>query len=141
MKPWDSAPMTAAGRNASSTPITKRAAAQLVNIVARQIPQPGEIDRQQREDRAELDQDRERLAEVVVVQAEEMLHQQQMAGRGDRQEFGEALDQAEHRRFDKIEIIAENAAAKAMRAPKFDGNCVRELMAQSACAQRKTGST
>ena len=64
--------------------------------VGRQRPEPAEIDRQQRQDRAELDQDRERLAEVVVAPAEKMLHQQQMPGRGHRQEFGQALDDAEH---------------------------------------------
>ena len=69
----------------------------------REPPQPDEIDRQQRQDRAELDQHREGLAEIVVVEAEEVLHQQQMAGRGDRQELGQALDHAEDEGLEKVE--------------------------------------
>ena len=84
--------------------MTKRAAAQLVNMPSAELPQPAEIDRQQRQDGAELDQHREGLAEGVVAPAEEVLHQQQMAGRGHRQEFGQALDDAEDGRLDEIEM-------------------------------------
>ena len=69
----------------------------------RQLPQPHEIDRQQREDRAELDQHREGLAEILVGEAEEALHQQQMAGGRDGNELGEALDDAEDDRLDNVE--------------------------------------
>ena len=69
----------------------------------RQLPQPHEIDRQQREDGAELDQHREGLAEVLVGETEEALHQQQMAGRRNRHELGEALDDAEDDRLDNVE--------------------------------------
>ena len=88
--------MIAAGRNAISTPMTKRRGRRIGEQAERELPQPAEVDRQQRQDRAELDQDREGLAEVVVAEAEEMLDQQQMPGRRDREEFGEALDDAEH---------------------------------------------
>ena len=69
----------------------------------RQLPQPHEIDRQQRQDRAELDQHREGLAEILVGEAEEVLDQQQVAGRRDRQELGQALDDAEDDRLDEVE--------------------------------------
>ena len=58
----------------------------------RQPPQPREVDRQQREDRAELDQHRKGLAEILVGEAEEMLDQQQVPGRGYRDVFGQPFD-------------------------------------------------
>ena len=84
--------------------MTKRAAAQSVNMLRAQIPEAAEIDREQRQDGAELDQNGERLAEGIVARAEKALHQQQMAGRGDRQVFGQPLDDAEHGRFDQVDI-------------------------------------
>ena len=75
--------------------MTKRARRRIGEQSERELPERAEIDRQQRQDRAELDQHREGLAEIVVVEAEEALHQQQMPGRGDRKEFGQALDDAE----------------------------------------------
>ena len=63
MKPCASAPITAAGRNAISTPMTKRARRRIGEHAERDLPQPREIDRQQRQDRAELDQHHEGLAE------------------------------------------------------------------------------
>src|SRR4029077_1520239 len=69
----------------------------------RQLPQPHEIDRQQREDRTELDQHREGLAEILVGEAEKTLHQEQMAGGGDGYELGEPLDDAEDDRLDDVE--------------------------------------
>ncbi len=83
--------------------MTNRAAAQLVNMLSGERPQPAEIDRQQRQDGAELDQHGERLAEVVAAPAEHVLHQQQMAGGGDGQEFGQALDHAEHGGLDQVD--------------------------------------
>src|SRR5262249_22115964 len=62
-----------------------------------------EIDRQQRQDRAELDQDREGVAEILVAEAEEMLHQQQMSGRRHRQILGQSLDEAEDDRLDDVQ--------------------------------------
>ena len=103
MKSWASAPTIAAGRNAISTPMTKRRAAGSLNMPIAMLPEPGEIDRQQRQDGAELDQHREGLAEIVVVEAEEALHQQQVPGRGHRQELGQALDDAEDEGLEKIE--------------------------------------
>ena len=38
-----------------------------------------------------------------VVEAEEMLHQEKVAGGGDRQELGQALDHAEDERLEKVE--------------------------------------
>ena len=68
---------------------------QTIQHAEEQLPQPGEIDRQQRQDGAELDQHVERLAERLIVEAEKMPDQQQMPGRGHRDEFGQALDDAE----------------------------------------------
>ena len=65
--------MIAAGRNAISTPRMKRRGAGSRERAERDLPQPHEIDRQDRQDRAELDQHHEGLAEIVVVEAEEML--------------------------------------------------------------------
>jgi hypothetical protein len=44
------------------------------------FPQFDEIDREDGEHGAELDQHREGLAEFLIVEAEEPLHQQQVAG-------------------------------------------------------------
>ena len=71
----------------------------------KQLPQPREIDRQQRQDRAELDQHREGLAEILVVEAEEMLDQKQMPGRGHRNELGQAFDDAEEDRLDRVQCV------------------------------------
>ena len=62
-------------------------------------PNAGKIDREQRENRAELDQHREGLAEIVIVEAEKALDQKKVAGRGHRQEFRDALDDAENHRL------------------------------------------
>jgi hypothetical protein len=48
------------------------------------LPNTEKINRQQREDSAELDQHGEGLAEVVIVEAEKALDQEEVAGRGDR---------------------------------------------------------
>ena len=89
--------------------MTKRAAAHCVNMLRRQRPDAAEIDRQQRQDGAELNQDRERLAERVVAPAEEMLHQQQMAGGGHRQKFGQAFDDAQDGRLEQVEMSRDQA--------------------------------
>ena len=108
-----SAPITAAGRNASSTPMTKRAASQSREHVRCQRPDAAEINGEQRQNGAELDQDGKGLAERVVAPAEEVLHQQQVPGGGDRQEFGQALDHTEHRRLDQVDIGREGMHASA----------------------------
>src|SRR5262249_13212874 len=41
--------------------------------------------------------------EIVIVEAEEVLDQEQVAGRGHRQELGQALDDAEDEGLEKIE--------------------------------------
>ena len=45
------------------------------------LPDTEKIDRQQRKDRAELNQHGERLAEIVIVEAEEMLDQEEVPSR------------------------------------------------------------
>ena len=62
-----------------------------------------EIDRQQGENGAELDQHREGLAEFRVVETEKMLDQQQVPGRGNRQVFRQSFDEAEEDSFDQVE--------------------------------------
>jgi hypothetical protein len=68
-----------------------------------ELPQPHGIDRQQGQDGAELDQNREALAEVLVAETQELLQQQKMAGRGDRQKLGQPLGHAEDGCLDDIE--------------------------------------
>ena len=75
----------------------------------RDRPQPLEIDRQDRQDRAELDQHHEGLAERVVVEAEEVLEQQQVAGRRNGEKFGQALDHAENDGLEQVEQHAEGS--------------------------------
>ena len=106
MKPWANAPMIAAGRKASSTPITNRRAAGSLNIAVA-ISKSPEIDRQDCQDGAELNQNHEGLAERLVIESEEALDQQQMPGRGHRQEFRQALDDAENECLEKIECHEE----------------------------------
>ncbi len=57
-----------------------------------EAPEPAGIDREQRQDRAELDQHLEGLA--VVLEAKELADEEEMRGRGNGQEFGDALDDA-----------------------------------------------
>ena len=64
----------------------------------RDPPQLGEIDHDDRENRAELNQHDETVPESALAEIEEALRQQQMAGRGNRQEFRDALDDAENHR-------------------------------------------
>ena len=64
----------------------------------RDPPQFGEIDHDNRENRAELNQHGEALPEIALAEIEEAFRQQQMAGRGHRQEFRDALDDAENHR-------------------------------------------
>ena len=64
----------------------------------RDPPQFGEIDHNDGEDGAELDQDVEALPEIILAEIEKTAREQQMAGRGHRQEFRDALDHAENHR-------------------------------------------
>jgi len=77
MKSCANAPTTAAGRNASSSR-ARSAAPPDRRRTGGELPDAHEIDRQQRQDRAELDQDREGLAELLVGETEKVLDQQQM---------------------------------------------------------------
>ena len=67
------------------------------------LPEADKIDRQQRENGAELDQHGESLAEILVVETEEALDQKEMPGRGHRQELGQALDDAEDECLEQLE--------------------------------------
>ncbi len=64
----------------------------------RDPPQFGEIDHDDRKNRAELNQHRKALPETALAKPEETLRQQQMARRGNRQKFRDALDDAENYR-------------------------------------------
>src|SRR5205823_6096291 len=75
----------------------------------KQAPQPREIDRQQRQDGAELDQHIEAFAERFVVETEKMADQQKMTGRRYRNEFGQAFDDAEEDRLDQIQCHVGSA--------------------------------
>src|SRR3974390_710447 len=68
----------------------------------RDLPDAGKIDRQQCQDGPELDQDSEGLAEILVIETEEALRQEKMAGRGYRQELGQSLDHAEKECLEKL---------------------------------------
>jgi len=57
----------------------------------RELPQPLPVDQDHRKDRAGLDRD----IEQVTAMAEPALGDQQMAGAGNRQEFGDAFNDAE----------------------------------------------
>src|SRR5262249_42098254 len=68
----------------------------------RDPPQFAEIDYDDRKDRAELNQDRKALPEIVVAEIEEAFREQEMPGRRHRQELGDALDNAENHRPQSI---------------------------------------
>ncbi|MGY3354268.1 hypothetical protein ACVWZK_000931 [Bradyrhizobium sp. GM0.4] len=61
----------------------------------RDVPQFLEVQHDDREDRAELDQDRKRIPERAFAEMEKALSKQQMAGRGHGKELGHTLDDAE----------------------------------------------
>jgi hypothetical protein len=65
---------------------------------ARNARQFREIDRQDCENGAELNQNRETVPEAALPQIEEPLRQQQMARRRHREKFSDALDNAENYR-------------------------------------------
>ena len=70
----------------------KRRACGSVNMPVDSCHSRTGVDRQQSQDGAELNQNREALAEIVVAEAEEPLHQQEVPGRGHRNELGQPLD-------------------------------------------------
>src|SRR6476620_3839254 len=78
-----------------------------------QVPQSHSVDRQQRKDCAELDQDRKGLSEFLVLKAEEMTHEQEMASRRNGNELGQTLDHAEDCRRNKfLQGHGSNSAAE-----------------------------
>ena len=96
MKSWASAPITAAGRKAMSMPRTKCSRPTARRQVSRQTPQLARIDAEDGEDCAELDQHLEGLS--GRFEPEEMARQQDMPGRGNRNELRKPFQQAEHQR-------------------------------------------
>jgi hypothetical protein len=60
---------------------------------------------------ARLDDNLEQLA-ALVVEVEQIAGEDQVAGRGDRQEFGHALDDAENQGFEQEERIHKRLSAK-----------------------------
>src|SRR5262249_37622451 len=82
------------------------------------VLKPREVNRQQGEDRAQLDQDRKGIAEIVVAEAKKMLHQKQVPGRGYRDVFREALDDAEASCLENIEQHGQELRGK--RAKLWD---------------------
>src|SRR3954447_5597579 len=79
-------------------------------------PEPFGIDRQQRQDGAELDQD---LETGAALEAQEMRSEQQMSGGRDGDEFGQALDNAEDDGFYDVEEVHESSA-RSVRANRSD---------------------
>src|SRR3989344_443336 len=65
-----------------------------------QAPDAGAIVPDHAENRAELDDDFEDLA-FFVVEIEQIAHDDQMAGGGDRQKFGQAFDNTENECLDQ----------------------------------------
>ena len=65
----------------------------------RHAPQLAEIQHDDRENRAELNQDHKTLPEGALAKAEEALRQQHMAGGGNREKFRDTLDDAENHRL------------------------------------------
>ena len=119
MKPCSTTPATTAGRKARRTPATKRRAPGSVGSARGQREQPAGVDREDGEDRAELDQHLEGLA--GGVEAEEVAGEQDVAGGGDRDELGQPLDdpeegrdqvgmmlQVQARRFLALSVMASN---------------------------------
>src|SRR5262249_60923745 len=68
----------------------------------RDLPQLGEIDHNDRQDRPELNQDRKALPEIVFAEIEEAFSEQKVAGGRHRQEFRHTLDNAENHRPQSI---------------------------------------
>ena len=69
------------------------------------LPQLCEIQHDDRKDGAELDQDGKALPEFAFAEIEKSFRQQQMAGRGNRQELGDPLDDAENHRPHPSDIM------------------------------------
>ena len=101
---------------------TKRCCVRCVSEPLDGAEQPLAIDPAHRQDRAELDDDVEQLA-LRPFEAEQPVGEDQMAGRGDRQEFGQSLDDAENDRGNKKggEHDLNGAADNRQRLPIWRG--------------------
>ncbi len=97
MKSCASAPISAAGRNASSTLSDEATRTRIVRERQGDARQLDGVDAENGQDGAELDQHLERLA--GRADAEEVLGKQEMAGRRYGQELGKALDEAQEDHF------------------------------------------
>ena len=89
----NSRPSTTAGTKAIATLSAKRRARGVAAEAGERRREPLPVDDDHREDRAGLDRDVEHLA-LVVGEAEQRAGEDQVAGARDRQELGQALDDA-----------------------------------------------
>ena len=96
----NSRPSTAAGMNATTRFKAKRCAAGLEVSPASTPMNLARYSQHHRQHRAGLDHDLEDLA-LLVVEAEQVADQDQVAGAGDRQELGETFDDAQDERFEQ----------------------------------------
>ena len=91
----------------------------LRTAIARQadqhLPEPAEIDAQDRQDRAELDQHLEGLA--GGFEAEKVAGQQDVPGGGNRNELGQTLQNAEQCGFDECLFWHGRAARDCLSSP------------------------
>ncbi len=99
MKPWPMTPRKRSRQESEKHAEHEAARARVPRQIGQNLQQPPEIDGEDGEDRAELDQDLEGLA--GRLEAEEMTGEQYVPGRGNRDEFGQALQQAEHEGVDE----------------------------------------
>ena len=105
--------------------VRERVLKPVMRQIEQHLPQAAEIDAEDRQDGAELDQDLEGLA--GGVEAEEMAGEQDMAGRGDRDELGQPLEQAKQQGFDNGVAIHGNLGIQVT-----EGNGL-----QMACLSRR----
>ena len=72
----------------------------------RPLPEEAPVLHDDREDRAELDDDVERVG-PLPLQAEQAAHEDEVPGRRDRQVLGDAFDDAEDRRVERVHCALE----------------------------------
>ena len=94
MKSWAMTPTTAAGRKASATLSVSRCARPGRGKPSSGAPQQHAVDPHHRQDGAQLDDDLEQFSRRTF-KTQQVFHQDQVAGGGNGQEFGDALDHPE----------------------------------------------
>ena len=122
----NASPSTASGVNAIATLATKRRARRVVDEPAQDLPVARAILPDHGHDGAGLDHDREHFR-ALVVEAEQLLRDDQMPGARDRKELGQSFDNPEDQCFDDVET--------QMRATTFAGRIF------SSCAISVHGQT